>query len=84
MGRFPFPLGSGKCPIVSNEDIAYLRDASELSGYIIASGYIYDVQHGNVREVITPTTLRTWSNQGITMSIPITRIGNLVYGIGNC
>jgi len=39
------------------EDVERLRNALELPGYIIVSGYIYDVQHGSVREVIAPSAL---------------------------
>jgi len=39
------------------EDIERLRSAPEVPGHIIVSGYIYDVQHGSVREVIAPAPL---------------------------
>ncbi|OUS36688.1 hypothetical protein A9Q94_08420 [Rhodobacterales bacterium 56_14_T64] len=39
------------------EDVERLRTAPEVPGYIVVSGYIYDVQHGNVREVIAPAAL---------------------------
>ena len=39
------------------EDIERLRNAPEVPGYIVVSGYIYDVQHGRVREVIAPAPL---------------------------
>ena len=39
------------------DDIERLRGAPELPGYIIVSGFIYDVQDGSVREVIAPATL---------------------------
>lgn len=39
------------------EDVECLRNASNVPGYIIVSGFIYDVGHGHVREVITPAPL---------------------------
>jgi carbonic anhydrase len=39
------------------EDVERLRNAPEVPGYIIVSGFIYDVQHGSVREVIAPAAL---------------------------
>jgi carbonic anhydrase len=39
------------------EDVEWLRNAPEVPGYIIVSGFIYDVQHGHVREVIAPAPL---------------------------
>lgn len=39
------------------EDVERLRNAPEVPGYIIVSGFIYDVQHGHVREVMAPTAL---------------------------
>ena len=39
------------------EDVERLRSASEVPGYIVVSGYIYDVQNGLVREVIAPAAL---------------------------
>jgi len=39
------------------EDIERLRTAPEVPGKIVASEYMYDVQHGNVREVIAPAAL---------------------------
>ena len=39
------------------EDIERLRNAPEVPGYIVVSGFIYDVQHGHVREVIAPAAL---------------------------
>lgn len=39
------------------EDIERLRSAPEVPGYIVVSGFIYDVQHGSVREVIAPAAL---------------------------
>lgn len=39
------------------EDIERLRSAPEVPGYIIVSGFIYDVQLGSVREVIAPAAL---------------------------
>lgn len=41
------------------EDVERLRKAPEVPGYIIVSGFIYDVQHGHVREVIAPAALAT-------------------------
>lgn len=41
------------------DDLERLRNASQLPGYIIASGFIYDVQIGRVREVASPSPLRT-------------------------
>ncbi|NJO33587.1 MAG: carbonic anhydrase [Rhodospirillales bacterium] len=39
------------------EDVERLRSAPNVPGYIVVSGYIYDVQHGRVREVIAPAAL---------------------------
>lgn len=39
------------------EDIERLRSAAEVPGHIVVSGFIYDVQHGSVREVIAPAAL---------------------------
>ena len=39
------------------EDVERLRNAPEVPGYIVVSGFIYDVQHGHVREVIAPAAL---------------------------
>ena len=39
------------------EDIEHLRNAPEIPGHIIVSGYIYDVQHGDIREVVAPAAL---------------------------
>jgi len=41
------------------EDIERLRNAPEVPGYIVVSDFIYDVQHGRVREVIAPAALAT-------------------------
>lgn len=41
------------------EDVERLRNAPEVPGYIVVSGFIYDVQHGHVREVIAPVALAT-------------------------
>lgn len=41
------------------EDVERLRSAPEVPGYVIISGYIYDVQHGSVREVIAPAALES-------------------------
>lgn len=40
-----------------HEDVERLRNAPEIPGYIMVSGFIYDVQHGNIREVIAPAPL---------------------------
>jgi len=40
-----------------HEDVERLRSAPGVPGYIVVSGYIYDVQHGHVREVIAPAAL---------------------------
>jgi len=39
------------------EDVERLRNAPEVPGYIVVSGFIYDVQHGSVRQVIAPAAL---------------------------
>ena len=39
------------------EDVERLSSAHELPGYIVVSGFIYDVQNGRVREVIAPAAL---------------------------
>lgn len=38
-------------------DIERLRNAPEVPGYVVVSGYIYDVQHGLISEVIAPAPL---------------------------
>ena len=40
------------------DDLEYLRNAPELPAHIIASGFIYDVQNGQIREVASPSPLR--------------------------
>lgn len=44
------------------EDVERLRSAPNVPGYIVVSGYIYDVQHGRVREVIAPTPLGSFAS----------------------
>lgn len=39
------------------EDVERLRSAPNVPGYIVVSGYIYDVQTGHVREVIAPAPI---------------------------
>lgn len=39
------------------EDVERLRNASEVPGYVVVSGYIYDVKNGHAREVIAPAAL---------------------------
>jgi carbonic anhydrase len=39
------------------DDVEQLRSAPEVPGYILVSAYIYDVQHGGIREVIPPAPL---------------------------
>lgn len=39
------------------EDVERLRRAPNVPGYIVVSGYIYDAQHGHVREIIAPAPL---------------------------
>lgn len=39
------------------EGVERLRDAPEVPGYIVVSGFIYDVRTGRVREVIAPAAL---------------------------
>ena len=39
------------------EDVERLRSAPEVPGHIVVSGFIYDVRHGCVREVIAPAAL---------------------------
>ncbi len=39
------------------EDVERLRIATEIPGYVVVSGYIYDVKNGRVREVIVPASL---------------------------
>lgn len=39
------------------EDVERLRSAPEVPGHIVVSGFIYDVRHGHVREVIAPAAL---------------------------
>lgn len=39
------------------EDVERLRSAPEVPGYVVVSGFIYDVQDGIVREVIAPAAL---------------------------
>lgn len=41
------------------EDVERLRSAPELPGYIVVSGYIYDVRDGSLREVIAPAALES-------------------------
>lgn len=48
-------------------DIDRLRDAASLPGHIVVSAYIYDVEHGGVTEIASPTSLesaRTKSTSG--------------------
>lgn len=40
------------------EDIDQLRNSPVLPGYIIVSGFIYDIKTGRVNEVITPAALK--------------------------
>ena len=42
------------------KDVERLRKAPEIPGYIVVSGYIFDVKHGGVREIVAPTTLGSW------------------------
>ncbi len=44
-----------------HEDLEKLRIASEIPGYIIASGCIYDVEDGTIHQVIEPTALESMS-----------------------
>ena len=39
------------------DDVERLRSAPEVPGHIVVSGFIYDVKHGSVREVIAPAAL---------------------------
>lgn len=39
------------------EDVERLRNAPEVPGYVVVSGYIYDVKSGHAREVIAPAPL---------------------------
>ena len=39
------------------DDVERLRSAPGVPGYVVISGFIYDVQHGSVREVIAPAAL---------------------------
>jgi len=39
------------------DDVERLRNAPEVPGYIVVSGFIYDVRHGDIREVIAPAAL---------------------------
>ncbi len=39
------------------EDVERLRNAPEVPGYIVVSGFIYDVRHGHARQVIAPAAL---------------------------
>lgn len=39
------------------EDIERLRNAPEVPGYVVVSGYLYDVRHGLIREVVAPAPL---------------------------
>ena len=39
------------------DDVKRLRSAPGVPGYVVVSGFIYDVQHGSVREVIAPAAL---------------------------
>lgn len=41
------------------EDVQRLRNAPEVPGYIVVSGYIYDVQHGTIREIVAPAPLES-------------------------
>jgi len=41
------------------EDVERLRNAPEVPGYIVVSGFIYDVQHGNIREIVAPAPLES-------------------------
>lgn len=40
-------------------DVERLRRAPEVPGYIVVSGYIYDVRNGRLREVIAPAALES-------------------------
>lgn len=39
------------------DDVESLRNAPEIPNYVVVSGYIYDVQNGQVREIISPAPL---------------------------
>ncbi len=41
------------------DDISRLRSAETVPGYIIASGYIYDVKTGALQEVVKPAALQS-------------------------
>jgi len=41
------------------DDIEKLRSAPEMPGYIMVSGYIYDVQNGLLSEVVPPAALKS-------------------------
>ncbi|VAW78063.1 hypothetical protein MNBD_GAMMA12-3894 [hydrothermal vent metagenome] len=41
------------------EDVERLRSAPEVPGYIVVSGFIYDVQNGSIREIIAPAELES-------------------------
>lgn len=42
------------------EDVERLRSAPNVPGYIVVSGYLYDVQNGRAREVIAPAALESF------------------------
>ncbi len=44
------------------DDVERLRNALEVPGHIIVSGFVYDVENGRLREVISPAALRQGSN----------------------
>jgi carbonic anhydrase len=39
------------------DDIERLRSAAEIPGYVVVSGYVYDVRDGRMREVASPAAL---------------------------
>ena len=45
-------------------DIQRLRDADEIPGYVVVSGFIYDVHDGQARQVVPPTRLSDKYDRG--------------------
>lgn len=51
-----------------SDDIERLRNSPELPGYVVVSGFIYDVQTGLLREVIAPAALLAQAHHKVSNS----------------
>ena len=40
-----------------HEDVEFLSRSPEVPGHVVVSGLIYDVQHGSIRQVVSPARL---------------------------